>query len=191
MNRFRLWGAWCDRRFDLQEKYGPKGQGKVSNGTPAKPNKDAKQQPDFDITVGLTKRPPWFCRYRVLCWFYPICGYVIVLSFRNICSYGYGEEYLCRLGIRTDWSRLCYDRSISFLSLKLNRTVSWCCGDTALACTLLKLALFTYKPELDYLCLSCWKNIQRVCSNRPSHLRWDVVFIQHLGIVQSLQHEGH
>ncbi|VVA99618.1 unnamed protein product [Arabis nemorensis] len=41
------------------EKYGPKGQSKASNGTPAKP-KD-KQQPDFDITVGLSNRYPWFC----------------------------------------------------------------------------------------------------------------------------------
>ncbi|KAM1062179.1 hypothetical protein ACFX2I_026549 [Malus domestica] len=44
------------------EKYGPKGaQGKPLNGGGAKPNKDGKQQPDFDITVGLTKRFPWFC----------------------------------------------------------------------------------------------------------------------------------
>ncbi|TXG61613.1 hypothetical protein EZV62_012976 [Acer yangbiense] len=44
------------------EKYGPKGQGgKVSNGTSAKPNKDTKQKPDVDITVGLSERPPWFC----------------------------------------------------------------------------------------------------------------------------------
>ncbi|KAI3441640.1 AAA domain-containing protein [Psidium guajava] len=40
------------------EKYGPKGQGRFSNGMPAKPNKDAKQQPDCDIIIGLTKRPP-------------------------------------------------------------------------------------------------------------------------------------
>ncbi|KAI5320147.1 hypothetical protein L3X38_039855 [Prunus dulcis] len=43
------------------EKYGPKGQGKALNGGGAKPNKDSKQQPDFDITVGLSKRFPWFC----------------------------------------------------------------------------------------------------------------------------------
>ncbi|PON39411.1 zinc finger protein [Parasponia andersonii] len=45
------------------EKYGPKGQGqrKAVNGATAKPNKDGKQQPDFDINVGLSKRPPWFC----------------------------------------------------------------------------------------------------------------------------------
>ncbi|KAK3213464.1 hypothetical protein Dsin_018170 [Dipteronia sinensis] len=43
------------------EKYGPKGQGKVSNGTSAKSNKDAKQKPDVDITVGLSECPPWFC----------------------------------------------------------------------------------------------------------------------------------
>ncbi|KAM5547302.1 UBP1-associated proteins 1C [Rosa sericea] len=43
------------------EKYGPKGQVKASNGGGAKPNKDSKQQADFDITVGLSERPPWFC----------------------------------------------------------------------------------------------------------------------------------
>ncbi|KAM6583527.1 hypothetical protein CsatB_010529 [Cannabis sativa] len=45
------------------EKYGPKGQGqgKGTNGSAAKPNKDGKQQPDFDISVGLSERPPWFC----------------------------------------------------------------------------------------------------------------------------------
>ncbi|KAL6220955.1 hypothetical protein ACLB2K_008708 [Fragaria x ananassa] len=42
------------------EKYGPKGQVKASNGG-AKPNKDSKQQADFDITVGISERPPWFC----------------------------------------------------------------------------------------------------------------------------------
>ncbi|MCE5166907.1 hypothetical protein HAX54_029308, partial [Datura stramonium] len=43
------------------EKYGPKGQGKASNGTPAKPSSDSKQKPDVDINVGLSDRPPWFC----------------------------------------------------------------------------------------------------------------------------------
>lgn len=43
------------------EKYGPKGQVKALNGGGAKPNKDSKQQADFDITVGLSERPPWFC----------------------------------------------------------------------------------------------------------------------------------
>ncbi|XP_059284080.1 UBP1-associated proteins 1C isoform X1 [Lycium ferocissimum] len=43
------------------EKYGPKGQGKASNGTPAKPSGDSKQKPDVDINVGLSERPPWFC----------------------------------------------------------------------------------------------------------------------------------
>lgn len=43
------------------EKYGPKGQGKASNGTPAKPGTDSKQKPDVDIIVGLSDRPPWFC----------------------------------------------------------------------------------------------------------------------------------
>uniref|UniRef100_A0A803QT98 Zinc finger C2H2 LYAR-type domain-containing protein n=1 Tax=Cannabis sativa TaxID=3483 RepID=A0A803QT98_CANSA len=48
------------------EKYGPKGQGqgKGTNGSAAKPNKDGKQQPDFDISVGLSERPPWFCRRK-------------------------------------------------------------------------------------------------------------------------------
>lgn len=43
------------------EKYGPKGQSKASNGTPAKPKDNSKQQPDFDINVGLSNRYPWFC----------------------------------------------------------------------------------------------------------------------------------
>ncbi|KDP33874.1 hypothetical protein JCGZ_07445 [Jatropha curcas] len=43
------------------EKYGPKGQGKAPNGATPKTNKNAKQQPDVDINVGLSERPPWFC----------------------------------------------------------------------------------------------------------------------------------
>ncbi|EOA31165.1 hypothetical protein CARUB_v10014331mg [Capsella rubella] len=43
------------------EKYGPKGQSKSSNGTPAKPKDSTKQQPDSDINVGLSNRYPWFC----------------------------------------------------------------------------------------------------------------------------------
>ncbi|KAG7021349.1 UBP1-associated proteins 1C [Cucurbita argyrosperma subsp. argyrosperma] len=43
------------------EKYGPKGQGAAINVTTPKSNKDSKQQPDFDILVGLSNRPPWFC----------------------------------------------------------------------------------------------------------------------------------
>lgn len=48
--------------YVLQEKYGPKGLGKASNGTPAKASSDSKQKPDVDINVGLSDRPPWFCR---------------------------------------------------------------------------------------------------------------------------------
>ncbi|KAL1563353.1 UBP1-associated proteins 1C [Salvia divinorum] len=44
------------------EKYGPKGQGNAANGMNTKPKKDAKQRPDVDINVGLSERPPWFCR---------------------------------------------------------------------------------------------------------------------------------
>lgn len=47
----------------FQEKYGPKGQGKASNALTARPNKNSKQQPDIDINVGLSERPPWFCRF--------------------------------------------------------------------------------------------------------------------------------
>lgn len=45
------------------EKYGPKGQNKPSsNGsTTPKPNSDSKQKPDYDINVGLSNWPPWFC----------------------------------------------------------------------------------------------------------------------------------
>ncbi|KAI4376514.1 hypothetical protein MLD38_014266 [Melastoma candidum] len=81
-NHFRICSAFklscidCGEMFGQQavqghtqciteaEKYGPKGQGKASsnNNTPAKTNdKDSKQQPDFDIRVGLSERPPWIC----------------------------------------------------------------------------------------------------------------------------------
>ncbi|XP_077247886.1 zinc ion binding protein [Tasmannia lanceolata] len=43
------------------EKYGPKGQVKASNGTPAKPKSESKQRSDIDISVGLSSRAPWFC----------------------------------------------------------------------------------------------------------------------------------
>ncbi|CAN8257615.1 unnamed protein product [Cochlearia groenlandica] len=43
------------------EKYGPKGQSKTHNGKPGKPKDNSKQQPDFDINVGLSNRYPWFC----------------------------------------------------------------------------------------------------------------------------------
>lgn len=59
----------------FQEKYGPKGQGKASNGPTPKPNKDSKPKADVDINVGLSDRPPWFCRYIFIflalwAWFY-------------------------------------------------------------------------------------------------------------------------
>ncbi|KAF9612575.1 hypothetical protein IFM89_002171 [Coptis chinensis] len=43
------------------EKYGPKGQVKASNDTPAKINSNSNKKPDVDINVGLSTRPPWFC----------------------------------------------------------------------------------------------------------------------------------
>ncbi|KAK9149120.1 hypothetical protein Scep_007877 [Stephania cephalantha] len=43
------------------EKYGPKGQGKAPNVTPAKSKNDSKQKPDVDVNVGLSSRPPWHC----------------------------------------------------------------------------------------------------------------------------------
>ncbi|KAK1434059.1 hypothetical protein QVD17_10977 [Tagetes erecta] len=46
------------------EKYGLKGQAKPSNGTPGKPNSSSKSKPEVDINVGLSERPPWFCRYQ-------------------------------------------------------------------------------------------------------------------------------
>ncbi|KAK2973714.1 hypothetical protein RJ640_021545 [Escallonia rubra] len=45
----------------FQEKYGPKDQGKASNGTTPKPKSDTKQKPEVDINVGLSERPPWYC----------------------------------------------------------------------------------------------------------------------------------
>ena len=45
----------------IQEKYGPKGQNKPSNGVQGKADKP-KPNADVDINVGLSTRPPWFCR---------------------------------------------------------------------------------------------------------------------------------
>uniref|UniRef100_A0ACD5WG36 Uncharacterized protein n=1 Tax=Avena sativa TaxID=4498 RepID=A0ACD5WG36_AVESA len=42
------------------EKYGPKGQNKLSNSAQGKPDKP-KPNADVDINVGLSTRPPWFC----------------------------------------------------------------------------------------------------------------------------------
>ncbi|KAM0874198.1 hypothetical protein ACQ4PT_037581 [Festuca glaucescens] len=42
------------------EKYGPKGQNKLSNSAQRKPDKP-KPNADVDINVGLSTRPPWFC----------------------------------------------------------------------------------------------------------------------------------
>ncbi|KAK1424226.1 hypothetical protein QVD17_19547 [Tagetes erecta] len=55
--------------FMMAEKYGLKGQAKPSNGTPGKPNSSSKSKPEVDINVGLSERPPWFCRFvfRKLC----------------------------------------------------------------------------------------------------------------------------
>lgn len=68
------------RCFDFQEKYGPKGQGKALNGSAAKPGKDKKQRPEVDINVGLSNRPPWFCRYI----FYGILFLVIIVVTSDI-----------------------------------------------------------------------------------------------------------
>ncbi|KAL6316579.1 hypothetical protein AAG906_018834 [Vitis piasezkii] len=59
-----IWAAKCSGHTQCiteAEKYGPKGQGKALNGTPAKAKSDSKQRPEVDITVGLSERPPWFC----------------------------------------------------------------------------------------------------------------------------------
>ncbi|KAK3004289.1 hypothetical protein RJ639_019672, partial [Escallonia herrerae] len=56
----------------LMEKYGPKGQGKTSNGTTPKPRSDTKQKPEVDINVGLSERPPWYCRRSP--WFRSLCN---------------------------------------------------------------------------------------------------------------------
>ncbi|XP_042488474.1 UBP1-associated proteins 1C [Macadamia integrifolia] len=78
-NHFRICSAFklscidCGETFGQQsvqghnqciteaEKYGPKGQVKASSKTPAKPTSDSKPKPDFDVNVGLSSRPPWFC----------------------------------------------------------------------------------------------------------------------------------
>jgi hypothetical protein len=48
--------------YPPQEKYGPKGQNKLSSSAQGKPDKP-KPNADVDINVGLSTRPPWFCRY--------------------------------------------------------------------------------------------------------------------------------
>jgi hypothetical protein len=48
--------------YYAQEKYGPKGQNKLSCSAQGKPDKP-KPNADVDINVGLSTRPPWFCRY--------------------------------------------------------------------------------------------------------------------------------
>ncbi|KAL6496492.1 hypothetical protein OROGR_029750 [Orobanche gracilis] len=53
-NHFRQCSAF-------KEKYGPKGQGKATNGTNTKTRNDTRQKPEVDINVGLSERPPWFC----------------------------------------------------------------------------------------------------------------------------------
>lgn len=48
--------------FQFQEKYGPKGQVKASGNATPNPKSDSKMKPEVDINVGLSERPPWFCR---------------------------------------------------------------------------------------------------------------------------------
>lgn len=49
----------------FQEKYGPKDQGKASQKAQEKPDKP-KPNADVDVNVGLSSRPPWFCRYAIM-----------------------------------------------------------------------------------------------------------------------------
>ncbi|KAL9174944.1 hypothetical protein ABFS82_02G083900 [Erythranthe guttata] len=46
---------------ESKEKDSPKGQTKTSNGTSTKPENDSKQNSEFDINVGLSDCPMWFC----------------------------------------------------------------------------------------------------------------------------------
>ena len=48
--------------LSFQEKYGPKELNKPSSNAQGKPDKP-KPNADVDINVGLSTRPPWFCRY--------------------------------------------------------------------------------------------------------------------------------
>ncbi|ONK54900.1 uncharacterized protein A4U43_UnF9940 [Asparagus officinalis] len=77
-NHFRLCSAYklscidCGKMFDQEsvqshtqcmteaEKYGPKGQGNVSNNGQTKIEKPKKNS-DVDINVGLSSHAPWFC----------------------------------------------------------------------------------------------------------------------------------
>ncbi|KAJ0089740.1 hypothetical protein Patl1_13525 [Pistacia atlantica] len=62
ISSWKMTSAYFSGKNYFQEKYGPKGQNKVSNGTTPKSNKDSKQKPELDINVGLSEQPPWFCR---------------------------------------------------------------------------------------------------------------------------------
>ncbi|KAL5538515.1 hypothetical protein UlMin_045443 [Ulmus minor] len=59
-NHFRICSASKLSCIDCGETFGQQNIQSHNYATP-KPNKDAKQQPDFDINVGLYDRPPWFC----------------------------------------------------------------------------------------------------------------------------------
>ncbi|RWV78553.1 hypothetical protein GW17_00060456, partial [Ensete ventricosum] len=63
------------RKDFFQEKYGPKDQGKASQKAQEKPDKP-KPNADVDVNVGLSSRPPWFCRYSFFCWIsiYSLCN---------------------------------------------------------------------------------------------------------------------
>ncbi|KAJ0029808.1 hypothetical protein Pint_13446 [Pistacia integerrima] len=61
ISSWKMTSAYFSGKIYFQEKYGPKGQNKVSNGTTPKSNKDSKQKPELDINVGLSEQPPWFC----------------------------------------------------------------------------------------------------------------------------------
>lgn len=73
-----------------QEKYGPKGLGKASNGVNTKPQNDAKKKPEVDINVGLSERPPWFCRHVFLLT-------IMVHSHRALLVYLSSESYIRKM----------------------------------------------------------------------------------------------
>ncbi|RRT74978.1 hypothetical protein B296_00031737 [Ensete ventricosum] len=76
-NHFRICSAYkvAHRKDFFQEKYGPKDQGKASQKAQEKPDKP-KPNADVDVNVGLSSRPPWFCRYSFFCWIsiYSLCN---------------------------------------------------------------------------------------------------------------------
>ena len=73
---------------------------KASNGPTAKANKGSKQQTDIDINVGLSERPPWFCR----------CVYIFLIYYPD-----YEHLSLIIKSVRGPYSNDTYNFNTPFL----------------------------------------------------------------------------